>query len=67
MPHGNLIWCDKALLERDLSGKTYVVTGANSGVGLETIRQLVKRGGHVMMACRRPDAAAEVAKKENLF
>ena len=63
MAHKNLIWCDKALLEKDLSGKTYVVTGANSGVGLETTRQLVKQGGHVIMACRRPDAAAEVAKE----
>ena len=53
MAHKNLIWCDKALLEKDLSGKTYVVTGANSGVGLETTRQLVKQGGHVVMACRR--------------
>ena len=63
MAHKNLIWCDKALLEKDLSGKSYVVTGANSGVGLETTRQLVKQGGHVIMACRRPDAAAEVAKE----
>ena len=63
MANKNLIWCDKALLENDLSGKTYVITGSNSGVGLETTRQLVKQGGHVIMACRRPDAAAEVAKE----
>ena len=25
--------CDPALLEKDLSGRVYVVTGANSGVG----------------------------------
>jgi len=47
---------------KDLSGKVYVVTGANSGVGLETTRQLIAQGGHVVMACRRPDAGEEVAQ-----
>lgn len=47
---------------KDLSGEVYVVTGANSGVGLETTRQLIAQGGHVVMACRRPHAGEEVAK-----
>ncbi len=47
---------------KDISGQVYIVTGANSGVGLETTRQLIKQGGHVIMACRRPDAGEEVAK-----
>jgi retinol dehydrogenase-13 len=47
---------------KDLSGKVYIVTGANSGVGLESTRQLVTQGAHVVMACRRPDAGEEVAK-----
>lgn len=62
MSHKNLIWCDQALLSKDLSGKTYIVTGANSGVGLETTRQLVKQGAHVVMACRRVEAGEEEAK-----
>ncbi|MFQ6124618.1 MAG: SDR family oxidoreductase [Candidatus Heimdallarchaeota archaeon] len=53
---------DEKTLSKDISGNVYIVTGANSGVGLETTRQLVKQGGHVIMACRRPDAAEEVAK-----
>lgn len=62
MPNKNLIRCDAATLSKNLSGKVYVVTGANSGVGLETTRQLIKQGGHVVMACRRVDAAEEEAK-----
>lgn len=59
MARKNTLWCDESLLSKNLSGKTYIVTGANSGVGLETTRQLVKQGAHVVMACRRPDAGEE--------
>ena len=53
--------CDPDTLSKDVSGKIYIVTGANSGVGLETTRQLVKQGGHVVMACRRTSAGEEAA------
>lgn len=62
MANKNVIWCDPALLTKDLSGKTYIVTGANSGVGFETTQQLVKQGAHVVMACRRVEAGEEVAQ-----
>ena len=62
MGRSNVIWVDEKTLSKDISGKVYMVTGANSGVGLETTRQLIKQGGHVIMACRRPDAAEEVAQ-----
>ena len=34
------------------TGRTFVITGANSGIGLETARELVRRGGHVVLAVR---------------
>lgn len=62
MARRNLIWADKKILSKEIGGKTYIITGANSGVGLETTRQLIKQGGHVIMACRRPNEAEKAAK-----
>jgi len=59
------LWIDDHTRNKDLSDKTYIVTGANSGVGLETSRQLIKQGAHVVMACRRVEAGEEVAKAFN--
>ncbi len=46
----------------DLKGKTYVVTGCNSGLGLETMRVLGLRGAHVIGAARTQEKAAEAIK-----
>lgn len=53
------LMCDPSLFEKDLSGRIYVVTGANSGSGLATARQLASQGAHVVGACRRVDAGEE--------
>ncbi|NVB40790.1 SDR family oxidoreductase [Pseudenhygromyxa sp. WMMC2535] len=51
----------------DLQGKLAVVTGANSGLGLETTRALVGHGAKVVMACRsqaKADAAMAELKED---
>ena len=42
----------------DQTGRTALVTGANSGLGLQTSRRLAQAGATVVMACRNPDKAA---------
>ncbi|MDY6996816.1 MAG: SDR family NAD(P)-dependent oxidoreductase [Actinomycetota bacterium] len=45
----------------DQSGRTAVITGANTGLGLETARALAARGAHVVLAVRNTDKGARAA------
>lgn len=44
----------------DLTGKTAIVTGGYSGLGLETVRALASAGAHVVVGARRPGHAREM-------
>ncbi len=50
-------------LEVDLSGRVALVTGANSGMGEATARELARMGADVILACRSR-RRGELARKE---
>jgi len=45
----------------DLSGRTFLVTGGNTGIGRATAAGLASRGGRVYLACRSPDKGRAAA------
>ena len=60
-----LLMCPTDLLRQNLSGKVFIVTGGNSGIGFATVAQLVRQGAKVIIGCRRP-AEGEIAKRKIL-
>ncbi|KAK7583923.1 hypothetical protein V9T40_004886 [Parthenolecanium corni] len=57
---------DEVLHGLDLSNKIAIVTGANTGIGLETATSLAMHDCHVIMACRSISRAEEAAEKIRL-
>lgn len=55
---------DQKLLQKDITGQVVIVTGANTGCGYETAKQLASQGATVILACRDQGkgerAAAEI-------
>lgn len=50
-------------LEVNLSGRSFMITGANSGIGKATAQEIANRGGIVHMVCRNK-GRADTAKDE---
>lgn len=51
----------------DMSGKTALITGANSGLGLETAKALAAKGARIIMACRNTGKANVAASEIRAF
>ena len=49
----------------DLTGQRAIVTGAATGIGIETARALAERGAEVTIAVRKPDLGAAAAADIN--
>lgn len=47
----------------DQTGRTFVVTGANGGLGVETTKVLASKGATVVMACRNTAKAQAIADR----
>ena len=52
---------DQAVKHPDLAGKTYLVTGASSGIGAATALALGRAGANVVLGARRLDACEALA------
>ena len=48
----------------DLSEKTIIVTGGNSGLGFEAVKSLSAKGAEVILACRN-EKDGKFAKEKN--
>ena len=57
-PFGAFTPAREVVAGHDLSGKTAIVTGAATGIGIETARALAEAGADVVIAARKPDLAA---------
>jgi len=61
-------------LEVNCNGQSFMITGANSGLGKQTALEIAKKGGTVHMICRNPKYAFEaqneiqdVSKNPNIY
>jgi retinol dehydrogenase-12 len=50
-------------MSKDLRGKVYIVTGANTGIGRVTAEELARRGGHLFLASRSEARTAPVIEE----
>ena len=50
----------KKLFQQKVNGKTIIVTGASSGIGLTVSKYLAQAGAHVLLLARTKDKLDEV-------
>ena len=55
------LFCSEETLQKDLSGKVYIVTGTTSGIGLATVKQLAKQSATVICASRNVALANKIS------
>jgi retinol dehydrogenase-12 len=51
------------MADTSLDQQTFVITGANTGIGKVTATELARRGAHVILACRSLDKARPVVEE----
>ncbi|XP_017107883.2 retinol dehydrogenase 12-like [Drosophila bipectinata] len=57
-------FCDGEFTKKtDETGKVFIVTGGNAGIGKETVLEIAKRGGTVIMACRNIEKANQAREE----
>eukprot|EP00128_Syssomonas_multiformis_P010044 Colp12_sorted_trinity150504_noHs@30346 len=56
-------WPKDDNLEVDLKGKSFLITGANAGLGKETAFNFAKNGGQVHMVCRNKELGEEARRE----
>ncbi|XP_052432977.1 dehydrogenase/reductase SDR family member 12 [Carassius gibelio] len=60
---GGFLSASKNFVEKDLetsmAGRSFMITGANSGIGKATAMAIAKKGGIIHMVCRNKDKAEE--------
>ena len=55
------MWTAEAM--PDLSGKTVIITGANSGIGWEAALQFARKGAQTILACRSMERGNDAMRR----